>query len=86
MDDFYLEEEARCKKNKVPWQWFGHAAAGHAIAQGLQAKDGPNMAAVLGAAALWGTAPVVMGVQAANKKCVAPGGSRGVRDADAMGG
>ena len=37
MDDFYLEEEARCKKNKVPWQWFGHAAAGHAIAQGLQA-------------------------------------------------
>ena len=52
----------------MPWQWFGHALAGNAITSALQARDGPNKAAVIGAAALWGTAPLVMGVQASKKK------------------
>ena len=80
MDDFYLEKESRCSKNKVPWQWFGHALAGHAAIGALQStsKGGPNKAAVMGAAAVWGTAPLMMAHQAREgrfqkKKAIANG-------------
>ena len=70
MDEFYLTPEARCAKNKVTWQWFGHALAGHAAIGALQAKakGGPNKAALLGAATVWGTAPIMMGYQAKQGK------------------